>query len=72
MKSNTQSKRAKLKTFDVAYYLEQGFSISVKSSSAQNAERIVRRRLNDAMCELSGSERVHYNDDIVGVEEVKP
>ena len=63
--------RTKLKTYDVGYYLEQGFTISVRGCSAANAERIVRRRLDDANDELPGSERVHYDDGIVGAEEVR-
>lgn len=62
--------RVKLKTFDVGYYLEQGFTISVKAGSAENAERIVRKRLDDASDELAGSERVHYDDGITGASEV--
>ena len=63
--------RVKLKTFDVGYYLEQGFTISVKAGSAENAERIVRKRLDDANDELVGSERVHYDDGITGASEAR-
>jgi hypothetical protein len=67
----TRKPRAKLTTYDVGYYLEQGFTISVKASSAENAERIVRKRLDDASDELAGSERVHYDDGITGADEVR-
>jgi hypothetical protein len=67
----TRKPRAKLKTYDVGYYLEQGFTISVKACSADNAERIVRKRLDDANDKLPGSERVHYDDGITGADEVR-
>jgi hypothetical protein len=69
--TNTRKPRAKLTTYDVGYYLEQGFTISVKASSAENAERIVRKRLDDTSDELTGSERVHYDDGITGATEVR-
>lgn len=60
------------KTFDVAYYLEQGFTVRVDAISAEDAEDIIRQRLADASGELAGSTRVHYDDGIVGAEEVAP
>ena len=58
-------RRSRLKTYNVGYYLEQGFSINIKARSAEHAERIVRKRLDDEACELTGSERVHYDDGII-------
>ena len=64
--------RVKLKTFNVGYYLEQGFSINVKAKSASGAERIVRTQLNHESGELAGSTRVHYDDDVLlGATEVR-
>ena len=70
MTATTRKSRPKLKTFEVGCYLEQGFTITVKAASAENAERIVRRRLDEASDELPGSERVHYADDLTGADEV--
>ena len=63
-------RRTRLKTYNVGYYLEQGFAINVKAQSADDAERIIRKRLDDECCELPGSTRVHYDDGMVGAEEV--
>jgi hypothetical protein len=71
MTGRIRKPRVKLKTFDVGYYMEQGFTISVKAASAENAERIVRKRLDDANDKLAGSERVHYDDGITGAQEVR-
>ena len=66
------NRRTRLKTYNVAYYLEQGFAINVKAKSASDAERIVRKRLDDETYELTGSERVHYDDGIIiGSSEVR-
>jgi hypothetical protein len=64
--------RVKLKTYDVGYYLEQSFKISVQAGSEDAAERVVRKRLDDVGGELAGSERVHYDDGTVCVDEVTP
>ena len=65
-------RRTRLKTYNVGYYLEQGFAINVKAKSASDAERIVRKRLDDETYELTGSERVHYDDGIIiGSSEVR-
>ena len=62
--------RTRLKTFNVGYYLEEGFIINVKAKSEDDAERIVQKRLDDECGERSGSTRVHYDDGIVEAEEV--
>jgi hypothetical protein len=62
--------RVRLTTFDVGYYLEQGFTISVRASSAAKAERLVRKMLDEGRGQLEGSTRVHYADGIVGAHEV--
>jgi hypothetical protein len=63
--------RATTKTYRVGYYLEQGFAINVQARSVKDAERIIRTRLDDECGELEGSERVHYDDGIVGADEVR-
>jgi hypothetical protein len=63
-------RRVRLKTFDVSYYLKQGFTISVRASSAARAERMVRKMLDEGQGQLEGSSRIHYDDGIVGVDEV--
>ena len=64
--------RTKLKTFEVAYSVEQGFSIIVKAKSAEVAEEIVEQRLDDECDVLEGSTRVHYDGFIASCSEVKP
>ena len=69
--TNTVKKRGiRLYTYSVGYHLEQGFVITVKANSARQAERIVRKRLDEETSDLKGSTRVHYADDIVSVAEV--
>ena len=58
-------RRTRLKTYNVGYYLEEGFCIEVKARSADDAERIVRKHLDDEACEFPGSTRVHYDDGII-------
>lgn len=62
---------AKNKTYRVGYYLEQGFAITVKAKSADDAERIIRKRLRDQCGELKGSTRVHYDDGLTGADAVR-
>lgn len=68
-RSNLKAK-AKLKTFSVAYCVEQGFSINVRARSAEAAEEIIERRLNDECDVLQGSKRVHYEGFTASVDEV--
>jgi hypothetical protein len=60
-----------LKTFRVGYYLEQGFAINVRARSERAAERSIRKRLDDECGELELSTRVHYDDGIACVSEVR-
>ena len=71
MRHSATKRRSRLKQFAVGYYLEEGFSIGVNATSAEEAETIVRNRLDDERCELAGSERVHYDDGITDAEEVR-
>lgn len=64
--------RPKRKSFDVAYCVEQGFFIRIRAQSAANAERAVRRRLDDACDVLPNSERVHYDGVVASSREVQP
>ena len=57
--------------FTVAYIVEQGYSIDVSADSPEDAERIVRNRLDDEMDVLDGSVRVHHFHDTVSVGEVR-
>ena len=71
MTNRATKHRQRLKTFSVAYNLEQGFFINVKARSAAAAERSVRQWLDDNYDEFPGSERVHYDGGITGVDEVQ-
>jgi len=59
------------KLFEVAYFVEQGYAITVQAASPEDAERIVRQRLDDEMDVLDGSSRVHHFHDTVSVGEVR-
>ena len=72
MRKRTPKQLPELKTFRVGYYLEQGFAINVRARSADAAERSIRTRLNDECGELELSTRVHYDDGIACVSEVRP
>lgn len=61
MKTRKRKTKSKSKVFDVAYCVEQGFSIEVRAKSADAAERIVKKRLDDECDVLSGSTRVHFD-----------
>jgi hypothetical protein len=69
--SKLTKKRKKLKSFDVSYCIEQGFCIRVRATSDDNAERAVRRRLDEACDVLPNSERVHYDGFIASCSEVR-
>ena len=71
MSTTTHKFKPKLKTFAVAYCVEQGFSINVRAKSAENAERIVKKRLDDECDVLEGSTRVHYDGFTACVDEVR-
>ena len=71
MTSVVSKARMKLKTFAVTYCVEQGFSINVKARSAEAAEEIIERRLDDECDVLPGSTRVHYDGFTAGVDEVR-
>jgi predicted dinucleotide-utilizing enzyme len=72
MTGKTGKQRRKLKTFEVAYCVEQGFSIIVNAASAELAEEIVEQRLDDECDVLEGSTRVHYDGFVASSGEVKP
>ena len=59
------------KLFAVTYCVEQGYTITVQARWPEDAERIVRQRLDDEMDVLDGSTRVHHVHDTVSVEEVR-
>ena len=59
------------KLFEVAYFVEQGYALTVQATSPEDAERIVRERLDDEMDVLDGSVRVHHFHDTVSVGEVR-
>ena len=59
------------KLFEVAYIVEQGYAITLQAPSPEDAERIVRERLDDEMDVLDGSTRVHHFHDTASVEEVR-
>ncbi len=59
------------KLFAVTYCVEQGYTNTVQAASPEDAERIVRQRLDDEMDVLDGSTRVHHVHDTVSVEEVR-
>jgi predicted dinucleotide-utilizing enzyme len=72
MTGKTGKQRSKLKTFEVTYCVEQGFSIIVNAASAELAEEIVEQRLDDECDVLEGSTRVHYDGFVASSSEVKP
>ena len=63
------TKKAK-RSFNVSYYLEQGFVVRVTAKSEAAAERIVRRYLDNEADELPLSTRVHFDSNVVDTEEV--
>lgn len=69
MRNTTRKSKSKQKSFDVAYCVEQGFSIEVKAISADEAERIIEERLDDECDVLLGSKRVHFNGFTASVHE---
>ena len=69
MRKSTSKTKLKLKTFDVAYCVEQGFTIEVQATSAEEAERIIEERLDDECDVLTGSTRVHYDGFTASVRE---
>jgi hypothetical protein len=71
MRKRTPKQQPELKTFRVGYYLEQGFAINVRARSEREAERSIRKRLDDECGELELSTRVHYDDGIACVSEVR-
>ena len=64
------TKKAK-RSFNVSYYLEQGFVVRVEAKSEAAAERIVRRHLDTEADELPHSTRVHFDGNVVDTEEVR-
>ena len=70
MSKANRKPKSKLKTFAVAYCVEQGFSINVRAESADDAERIIEERLDDECDVLEGSTRVHYDGFTASVDEV--
>ena len=64
------TKKSKL-SFNVSYYLEQGFVVRVTAKSEAAAERIVRRYLENEADELPLSTRVHFDGNVVDTEEVR-
>lgn len=60
------------KLFQVVYCVEQGYAITVEAASAEDAEALIRKRLDDECDVLDGSHRVPHVHDTVSVEEVAP
>ncbi len=71
MKPLKRTTRPKLRPFQVGYYVEQGFTITLSVASAANAERIIKKRLDYECDVLKGSTRVHYDGGTVSVDEVR-
>jgi hypothetical protein len=69
---STSNRNLKLKAYEVSYCVEQGFAIIVHAKSADDAECIVKERLDDEMDVLDGSRRVHYDGYTVDAKEVRP
>jgi hypothetical protein len=69
MKTKKRPTRPKSKVFDVAYCIEQDFSIEVRAKSTDDAERIIEKRLEDECDVLPGSTRVHYEGFTAGAYE---
>ena len=64
--------RDALKPFIVTYATEQGFSVRVDAVTAEDAEVIVKQRLDDTCAVLIESKRVHFQTTVIEAEEVTP
>lgn len=64
--------RDALKTFEVNYTIEQGFSVRVEAANAEDAEAIVQKRLEDAQAVLPESQHVHFEGIVADAQEVTP
>lgn len=64
--------RDALKPFKVTYATEQGFSVRIDAASAEDAELIIKQRLDNTREVLNYSERVHFEAIVVEAEEVTP
>jgi hypothetical protein len=60
------------KPFIVTYAIEQGFSVRVDAASGEDAELLIKQRLDDTCAVLDQSERVHFESTVIEAEEVAP
>lgn len=60
-----------LKSYEVLYAVELGFSITVKATSEDEAERCVQDCLNDTGDVLEGSRRGHFEAFTIQADEVR-
>ncbi len=58
-----------LKSFRIAYYLDQTFTVMVEAETAEEAERIVNDRLFDDYGILPGSWRTQHGHGTLGLAE---
>ena len=59
------------KTYEVLYFLEQGFSVTIEATSEKSAEHIVRNMLDKRQDVLAGSTRGHYDAGIIQCQGVR-
>lgn len=64
--------RPTLKTYEVTYATEQGFTVKVEAATAEDAEADVRMRLADDHAVLGHSERCHFDSTVIDAKEVAP
>ncbi len=72
MNAEPHNQSPELKSFEVLYAVELGFSIVVKARSEDDAERRVQQRLDETCDVLKGSNRVHFGAFSIQAEEVRP
>lgn len=70
-KRNQKNRRHRNRQFLVDC-IEAGYAIIVDARSAEEAEAIVTRRLDEECDALDGSERVHYDGFVASSREVLP
>jgi len=56
--------------FEVTYCVEQGYAIRIEASSAEEAEHMIEKRLDDKDSVLDSSTRVHHAHFVNTVEEL--
>jgi hypothetical protein len=64
--------RPALKTYEVLYAVEQGFTVSVDAATAEDAEARVKRQLDEDHAVVFGSKCGHFDGTVIQAKEVMP